>query len=136
MPKQKTKPSKDSVLKTSLRRQIRNFYRRFNQEDWANCYQLLDPRLRGKKNIDPALYAESLEAFRGSYGKVDIWHIRLSLHARPGENRNDGRPFAYAYIFWQDERKALHVFRERWVLDDSQWYTRVVGLVGQEQTSG
>jgi hypothetical protein len=135
MPKQKTKPSKESALKTSLRRRIRNLYRRFNLEDWAHCYQLLDPRLREKNRIDPAIYAESLRAFRGSYGKVDIWHIRLSLHARQVENKNDGRPFAYAYIFWQDDRKALHVFRERWVLDGGRWYTRVVGLVAQQTTA-
>jgi hypothetical protein len=135
MPKQETKPSKESALKTSLRRRIRNLYRRYNEQDWDSCYQILDPRLREENRIDPAVYAESLAAFSSTYGNVDIWHIRLSLHARPGENKNDGRPFAYAYVFWQDDRKALHVFRERWVLDGGRWYTRVVGLVGQEQRS-
>lgn len=39
------------------------------------------------------------------------------------------RPFAYVYVVWKDAAKEFHLFRDRWVKDGGQWFTRVVGLV-------
>ena len=115
--------------KASLGRRIRNFYQHFNQGDWERCYQYVDPRLRTAGKVSEAHYVESLAAFKKRYGAIQIWYVRTSLHLDPSGNKHDDRPFAYAYVFWQDDHKGFHVFRERWVQASGRWYTRVAGLV-------
>lgn len=119
--------------RATLRRRINDFYRRFNREDWRECFSRVDPRLRQTGKVVESQYSSSLAAFRQSYGDVDIWHTRVNLYLDAKNNKHDERPFAYVYIFWQDAHKAFHVFRERWVLDGGRWYTRVVGLVTHQQ---
>jgi hypothetical protein len=115
--------------RTALRRRVRRFYKHFNRQDWQRCYDGLDPRLRNEGKVSFHPYAQSLSSFVAAYGAIDIWHIDLSLHLDAAANKRDPRPFAYAYIFWQDQRHAFHVFRERWVREAGEWYTRVAGLV-------
>jgi hypothetical protein len=134
MARQKTAAVSPTAQKATLRRRIRNFYQSFNRREWERCYSCLDPRLRARPAVEASQYADSLGAFAQSYGKVEIVHIRLSLYPDARNNKHDDRPFAYAYVFWQDDKKAFHVFRERWVNDSGRWYTRVVGLVGHEGT--
>jgi hypothetical protein len=119
--------------RAALRRRIKGFYQKYNEADWESCYGHLDPRLRTAGKVDPVRYADSLEAFRNRYGAVDIWYLRANLYFDVKNNRQD-RPFAYVYVFWQDEKKAFHVFRERWVYHSGHWYTRVVGLVTHKET--
>jgi len=95
-----------------LRRRIRSFCQAFNRGDWARCFDFVDPTLRNQGRIEFAQYAESLAAFRAYYGKIDIWHLRANIHGRKSA-KHDDRAFAYVYVFWQDDRNGLHVFRER-----------------------
>ncbi|MBL8794728.1 MAG: hypothetical protein JNM56_12545 [Planctomycetia bacterium] len=122
-----------NVERTALRRRIRDFYRRFNREDWSGCFARLDPRLRQAGKVEESQYRDSLATFRQAYGEVEIWHTRVNLYLDAKNNKHDARPFAYVYVFWQDAHQAFHVFRERWVLDDGKWYTRVIGLVVHQQ---
>jgi hypothetical protein len=62
------------------------------------------------------------------------WHVRISLHLTGSRPASDPRAFAYVYTVWQDERHEFHMFRERWVRDGKNWYTRVAGLVVNEAT--
>jgi hypothetical protein len=102
-----------------------------NRELWERCFALIDPKLVEKGAVRLASYTASLSAFKRHYGSIKPWHVRLSLHLPPHANKHDRRPFAYVYVVWQDERHGFHMFRERWVKDHDQWYTRVVGLVVQ-----
>jgi hypothetical protein len=136
MARQRTEPLKPAALKAALRRRIRQLYQQYNVHAWQACYRFIDPRLRQESRIDPARYAESLADFGQRFGEIRIWHVDLSLHLEPRANKHDTRPFAFAYVFWQDGLKTFHVFRERWILDAGRWYTRVVGLVAQEGING
>jgi hypothetical protein len=108
---------------------LKRFYRRFNQEAWGDCYALLDPQLTQQDRVQYAAYAGLMQAFKDAYGSVKPKWTRLSLHLKAALTQRDRRPFAYVYVLWQDEAYAFHIFRERWIKDHGQWYTRVVGLV-------
>jgi hypothetical protein len=127
---------KTADLKGGLRRRIKRFYHLFNLRAWERCYRFLDSRLRDQSRIDLAPYADSLGTFQKHYGEVAIWHADISLYADVRGTKQDDRPFAFVYIFWQDAHNAFHVFRERWVFDSGRWYTRVVGLVTHEAMNG
>ncbi|HYT92035.1 MAG TPA: hypothetical protein VEL76_25190 [Gemmataceae bacterium] len=115
--------------KAALRERIKRFYKHFQRADWEQCYEYLDPQLRQGKKVLSAPYAQSLSEFAAVYGTIKIWHIDINLYLDTAKNKRDPRPFAYVYIFWQDQRHAFHVFRERWVREAGDWYTRVAGLV-------
>jgi hypothetical protein len=115
-----------------LRQRIRRFYRHLNHGDWAECFAHLDPRLRHADKVHLQQYRQVLMEFQDHYGTIDIWYLRVSLHAA-NTARTDRRTFAYVYILWQDAHKGLHLFRERWVKDHGRWYSRVVGLVVHER---
>ena len=135
MPRQRSRTLSQAALKASVRKRIRSLYRSFDLGEWERCYAFIDPVLRAASRIEPERYAESLGVFSQRYGKVNIWFIGLSLHTGTPARR-DARPFAYAYVLWQDDRKAFHLFRERWVYHVGRWYTRVVGLVAYEEADG
>jgi hypothetical protein len=135
MKRQQLDPTMPGAERTSLRRRIKSLYQRLNRGDLDRCYLHVDPRLRVDERISFTAYASSLEAFRSHYGLIDIWHIRINLYLDVVSNKYDDRPFAYVYIFWQDERKGFHVFRERWVKEAGRWYTRVVGLVTHQKSN-
>lgn len=133
MIRQRINHYQEAALRASLRRKIKGLYQSYNREDWRQCYLSLDPRLRDLSKATFPQYAKSLQAFKRHYGAVNIWYVRTSLHLDAQRNKHDGRPFAYVYILWQDDAKAFHLFRERWVHDSGRWYTRVVGLVAHER---
>ena len=62
------------------------------------CYLCIDPKLREASKTSFQLYCENLQAFKAAYGKINPWHIRISLHL-DGSSKNDGRPF-YVYVVW------------------------------------
>jgi hypothetical protein len=119
----------DAPERRALRRRVENFYRRFNRGAWEECYALVDPRLRDADRVALSSYAESLRAFGEAYGSVRPWYVRISLHLDARSNKRDARPFAYVYVVWQDAANEFHMFRERWVKDGDEWFTRVAGLV-------
>ncbi len=133
---QRAQRPKTASQKAALRRRIRGLYRLFNSGDLAGCFEHVDPRLREAGRVVLRQYVAGLRVFRQRYGAVHIWHLDVSLHLDARNHKHDDRPFAYAYVFWQDDRKAFHVFRERWVKDSRRWYTRVAGLAAHETTGG
>jgi hypothetical protein len=115
--------------RTGLRRRVRQFYAHFNRVRWDRCHALLDPRLRNEGRVEQGDYAEGLNTFKGAYGSIKLWYVRVSLHLDAASNTRDPRPFAYVYVIWQDADDGFHRFRERWVRHAGHWYTRVAGLV-------
>jgi|SRR3954454_17499704 len=125
---QPTKASKKNVAaRNALRRRVKAWYRCFNRSRWNDCFALLDPHLAARK-IGAKDYAKSLQRFQEIYGAIHPWHVRISMHLdeRPVK---DPRPFAFVYAVWQDDRRDFHMFRERWVYENGEWYTRVAGLI-------
>jgi len=110
-------------------------YERFNQGAWDKCFALIDPKLRDQARVERQAYTDSLRRFQEVYGKIEPWYIRISLHVDASSNKHDARPCAYVYVVWQDQAHAFHMFRERWVQDSGRWFTRVAGLVPNEQES-
>jgi hypothetical protein len=117
----------------ALRRRVKLFYRRFNKPDWAGCYALIDPQLTLKGRVRFDSYSEVMQAFKDVYGSVKPWLTRVSLHLNAAPNQSDKRRFGYVYVIWQDDTHSFHMFRERWINDHGQWFTRVVGLVPNRQ---
>jgi hypothetical protein len=126
-----SKPSNETVERAAIRRRIKRLYDSFNHENWAKCFDLIDPKLTAAGRIDPATYSQSLHEFKQYYGSVQIRHIEISLYL-DARSKQDDRPFAYVYVFWQDDKHAFHLFKERWVKQDDHWFTRVVGLVAHQ----
>lgn len=122
-----------SSERVGLRRRVKQFYRRFNEEAWAACYSLIDPQLTEQGKVELATYSERMQAFKKVYRSVRLWLTRVSLHLDASSNPRDKRPFAYVYVIWQDDAHGFHMFRERWIKDNGRWFTRVVGLVPNSQ---
>jgi hypothetical protein len=127
--KQTATAQRDATKRNALRRRVSEFYRSFNKADWRYCFAMIDPELTRKGKVEFDTYSGLMQAFKQEYGKVHRWMTRLSLHLDGAPNQGDRRPFAYVYLVWQDDRHAFHMFRERWIVDKGQWFTRVVGLV-------
>jgi hypothetical protein len=108
-------------------------YEWFNQELWEKCFSLIDPQLVERSGVHLPVYCETLQTFKKTYGRVRPWHIRINLHLDASSNKHDKRPFAYVYVVWQDDSHGFHMFRERWIKHDGKWFTRVVGLVVNQQ---
>src|SRR5947209_1115411 len=87
----------------ALRRRVKQFYLRFNEEDWGGCFALIDPQLAKHGKVELATYAVQMQAFKRVYGRVEPWLTRVSLHLDVSVNQRDKRPFAYVYLVWQDE---------------------------------
>lgn len=112
---------------TALRRRVFNFFRAFERGNTEKCFEYLDPQLVKDDKVAPDIYARSLHQFVDRYGKLDIRHVDTRFV--PAGSKRDPRPFAYVLVFWVDARHEPHVFRERWVKEGEQWFTRVVGYV-------
>jgi hypothetical protein len=112
---------------------VKRFYVRFNKADWDGCYALIDPQLTQPGKVQRDTYSELMQAFKDVYGSVKLRWTRLSLHLDAARKQRDKRPFAYVYVIWQDDAHGFHLFRERWVKDHGQWFTRVAGLVPNRQ---
>lgn len=121
--------------RAALGRRVRQFYQRFNERDWAECYEMIDPKLTAVGKVALADYAAQLDAFIAVYGSVTRWNTKLSLHLTASPKQSDQRPFAYVYVVWKDAAHGFHMFRERWVKDGERWYTRVAGLVPNKPAS-
>jgi hypothetical protein len=115
--------------RAALRRRVKLFYRRLNDADWDGCFGLIDPQLTRERKVQLETYAGLMQTFKDAYGSVKPWSTRLHLHLDASPKQRDQRPFAYAYVVWQDEAHGFHMFRERWVKERGKWFTRVVGLV-------
>lgn len=125
------KGENEGPLKAALKARVRRFYRNFNSNNWQTCFEYLDPKLRQSK-INFPQYSSSLERFADVYGPIKIWHMTVHLYLDVSKNKQDPRSFAFVYIFWQDKHQAFHVFKERWVRQGEDWYTRVAGLITHE----
>ena len=124
-----------SSERQALHKRVNRMYEFFNKEAWPKCFSLLDPRLRKPKRVEKRPYVESLSLFRKVYGDLQPWYIRISLHLDETASRHDARPFAYVYVVWQDQKHDFHMFRERWVRDSGRWFSRVAGLVPNQNGS-
>jgi hypothetical protein len=120
---------RDTTERQSLRKRVKQFYRRFNQARWEDCYALIDPQLTQPGKVKLHTYAELMQAFKDVYGSVKPRWTRLNLHLEGAPKQGDKRPFAYVYVVWQDNAHGFHLFRERWIKDRDDWFTRVAGLV-------
>ncbi len=130
------RPEKNSTERASIRRRVRQMVDGFNHDQWEKCFALIDPRLRKKGAVHLATYSDTLTVFKRCYGRIDPWYVRISLHLDALSNKNDPRAFAYVYVVWQDERREFHIFKERWVKHEGQWFTRVLGLVANRAEAG
>jgi hypothetical protein len=124
---------RERVERQGLRRRVQQFYRRFNKGAWQDCFGLIDPHLTQEGKVEFRAYADLMQTFKEMYGSIKPRWTDLSFHLDASPKQRDKRPFAYVYVLWQDEAHAFHMFRERWVLEDGQWFTRVVGLVPNRQ---
>jgi hypothetical protein len=123
-------PPNETAERAAIRRRVKRLYDAFNRADWAKCFEVVDPQLTAGK-IELTNYSQSLREFKQHYGSVHIRHLEISLHLN-ARAKQDDRPFAYVYAFWQDDKHAFHLFKERWVKHEKHWYTRVVGLVAHQ----
>jgi hypothetical protein len=124
---------REKAERQALRRRVQQFYRRFNKGEWQGCFALIDPQLTKESKVELGAYADLMHAFKEAYGSAKLRWIDLSLHLEFSPKQRDKRPFAYVYILWQDEAHEFHMFRERWIQDNGQWFSRVVGLVPNQQ---
>jgi hypothetical protein len=115
--------------RAALRRRVLARIRALNAGDTDVAFEMIDPKLRAKGTPQSATHAEKLLAFRAVYGEIEPWHVRINFYPDGTTNKHDPRPFAYVYLVWKDAAKEFHLFRDRWVKDGGQWFTRVVGLV-------
>jgi hypothetical protein len=122
-----------TIERGALRRRVQQFYRQFNQGAWEQCYALIDPELTGRGKVNLDCYSELMQDFKEAYGSIKPRWTDLGLHLEATSNQRDTRPFAYVYVLWQDEAYGFHMFRERWIKDHGQWFTRVAGLVPNRQ---
>jgi hypothetical protein len=126
----------DRAQRSALRRRLAGFYSAFNKEDWRGCFEYVDPRLRAESRVELGTYSASLGRFFESYGPVRRIYSKIDLYLHVTTNRHDDRAFAYVIVLWQDKHHIPHIFRERWVRDKDEWYTRVAGLVAHTRTAG
>jgi hypothetical protein len=115
---------------TSLKRRIRQFYNLLNRGDFARCRQMIDPRVRLKRDAVTLLqYEGSLRQFLDHFGSVKVLEIRIDLHLNEPSQLYEGRDFAVGKTTWLDGAGGQHVFSERWVRDGRVWYTRSTGFM-------
>lgn len=137
----KVSPDSHTDARRTLLRRLKRFYQRFNEADWAACFALIDPELRGDDGLDFDIYARQMREFKGVYESINIrprhTHIAL-LQLTPTPRQQDKRPFAYIHLFWHDGHNRFHMLRERWIEHEGKWYTRMAGLIasGGKSQSG
>jgi hypothetical protein len=51
---------------------IGDFYRLLNNNDWAKCFELVDPKLRDAHRVDLPTYSNSLSSFFSKYGPLTV----------------------------------------------------------------
>ena len=115
---------RDAAARRALRQRVKQFYSRFNEGAWQDCYALIDPELTGQDKVSLDTYSKLMQAFKDAYGSVKPWRTQFSFHLDAAPKQQDKRPFAYVYLVWQDEAYGFHMFRDRWIHDRGQWFTR------------
>lgn len=113
----------------ALRKRIREFYKLFNRGDWSGCLAFLDPRLIAEHRVSSEAYSLRLQEFKNCFGLITPRWIRIFPVPEGAPRQGDPRVFAYAVVVWQDAQHRYHVFQERWVKEDGEWFSRVVGLI-------
>jgi hypothetical protein len=121
----------------SLKRRIRQFYNLLNQGDFERCRQLIDPRIRLKRDsVTLFQYQNSLHQFLDRFGSIKVLEISIDLHLNEPSQLYEGRDFAVGKTTWADEAGEGHIFSERWVRDGRAWYTRSTGFVTPAASDG
>jgi hypothetical protein len=131
----KQKPPCEALQCAALRRRIKPMHHHFNQGLWDKCVALVDPALKEQSKVQRSVYPKQLQVFKETHGSINPWHIRICIHLQSSSNKRDPRPFAYAYVVWQDASHGFDMFKERWISDSGHWFTRVAGLVANRHDS-
>jgi hypothetical protein len=122
--------TRTETRQASLKRRIRQFYNLLNQGDFARCRQMIDPRIRLKRDsVTLFQYGNSLRQFLDHFGSVKVREISINLHLNEPSQLYEGRDFAVGKTTWVDRSGGQHVFSERWVRDGRAWYTRSTGFM-------
>lgn len=118
-------------LHATIKRRIREFYRRLNRRQFGRCYSLIDPRLRDNPGtVTLFQYEKALGEFLDQIGEVQIREITIhGVHLNEPSKLYEGRDFALCKVVWQDSAGEEHSFSERWVHVESKWYNRSTGLL-------
>jgi hypothetical protein len=121
---------KTKTATASIERRIKQFYGFLNSGEVERCYQMIDPRVRAESTSVTLLqYANSLNAFRKSKGKLRWVEVNVQLHEGEPNQLYQGRDFAIGAAIYDDRHGQRHTFRERWVREGRTWYTRSTGFI-------
>ena len=116
--------------RSSLNRRVRKFYSLLNRKAFAQCFQMIDPRLRRQpSSVTLFQYGNALAQFLFQCGSVKVVEINFNLHLNEPTELYEGRDFAVGKTTWSDKAGERHVFLERWVWEERAWYTRSTGFV-------
>jgi hypothetical protein len=58
--------------RAAIRRRIKQPYAQFNRDQWNQCFEMIDPKLRHGGRVDPTSHAASLTVFKKCHGAVRI----------------------------------------------------------------
>jgi len=122
------RPAKDNERK--LRRRVFNYFKALTEGNAQKCFNYIDPRLIEKEAVDQSVYQNMIERFKQFYQKIDISAVRILLV--PRGSKRDPRAFACVWVIWFDAKDHPHFFRERWVMQNDEWFTRVLGYLAHE----
>jgi hypothetical protein len=121
---------KTKTATASVERRIKQFYGFLNRGQVERCYLMIDPRVRGESTSVTLLqYANSLNAFRKSTGKLKLIEVNVQLHEHAPSQLYQGRDFAIGTAIYDDHHRRRHIFQERWVREGRTWYTRSTGFI-------
>ena len=120
----------ETMERQDLAGRIEEFYRFLNAKHWADCFQLIDPKLREAGKVEIESYSKSLSSFYDKHGPIisqTVEQLRIHLNE---PSKHDERDFAYGEVVLEDRDHQALKIRERWVKAlDGRWYTRMVGMV-------
>ena len=109
---------------------VRRFYECLNAGQFRDCFEMIDPSIReDPHSVTLYQYMQSLGSFLKYYGSVQVLEVELHVHANEPSVRFRNRDFAIGKSSWKDQREGAHIFQERWVKNDSDWYTVATGFV-------
>lgn len=114
---------------------IKDFYRYLFNARYTDCLTMIDPFIR-KKGLDAEIYCENLRNFRASLSpQMSIQRINFTLHIEEPNLEYQNRSFATGVttivptIHLADPVGYEINLVERWVAQDTQWYTRCCGFL-------
>lgn len=123
-------PTNTLTEEKRLRTRIERMYELLNERKFDQCFEIIDPRVRGTGTIEFAKYQTCLSHFVDKYGPLEPFRVTdLKLYFKAAD-RQDDRDFAYAIVLAHDKTGREIELKERWVRDtDGFWYTLKTGLV-------